>query len=132
MTEIVSIRFNEFGKSYFFDPSGLEITKGEMVVVETAKGLEYGECVHGNHHVDDEAVVLPLRPVIRIATDADNKSAVKYPSDTSGPFFPAKAQGFFLRDIPVCALKVELDFKFLCANIQFMLGVGAFAYFAVF
>ena len=75
MTEIVSIRFNERGKAYFFDPSGLTVTKGEKVVVETAKGLEYGECVRGNHQVEDDAVVQPLRPVVRIATDADNRSA---------------------------------------------------------
>jgi len=71
----VRVRFNERGKAYFFDPSGLTVEKGEKVVVETSKGLEYGECVHGNHQVDDEAVVQPLRPVIRLATDADNKSA---------------------------------------------------------
>ena len=49
--------------------------KGDNIIVETAKGLEYGECTRGNHMVDDSAVVWPLRPVIRIATDADNKSA---------------------------------------------------------
>ena len=75
MTEIVSVRFNERGKAYYFDPSGMTIEKGEKVVVETSKGLEYGECVYGNHQVDDETVVQPLRPVIRIATDADNRSA---------------------------------------------------------
>jgi len=53
----------------------MTIEKGEKVVVETSKGLEYGECVYGNHQVDDETVVQPLRPVIRIATDADNRSA---------------------------------------------------------
>jgi len=75
LTEIISVRFNERGKAYFFDPTELTVEKGEMVVVETAKGLEYGECVRGNHHVEDEAVIQPLRPVIRIATDEDNKSA---------------------------------------------------------
>ena len=75
MTEIVSIRFNERGKAYFFDPSGLYVNKGEKVVVETAKGLEYGECVRSNHKVSDDALILPLRPVVRIATDADNRSA---------------------------------------------------------
>jgi len=53
----------------------LTVDKGEKVVVETSKGLEYGECIYGNHEVDDEAVVQPLRPVVRIATDADNRSA---------------------------------------------------------
>ena len=75
MTEIVSVRFNERGKAYFFDPSGLMIEKGDKVVVETVKGLEYGECARGNHKVPDDSVVQPLRPVVRIATDADNRSA---------------------------------------------------------
>jgi len=75
LTEIISVRFNERGKAYFFEPSGLTIQKGEMVVVETAKGFEYGECVRGNHEVEDEAVIQPLRPVVRIATEADNRSA---------------------------------------------------------
>ena len=75
MTEIVSVRFNERGKAYFFDPAGLTIEKGSKVVVETAKGLEYGECSQGNHQVDDENVVQPLRSVVRIATDADHRSA---------------------------------------------------------
>jgi len=75
LTEIISVRFSERGKAYFFDPAGIDVQKGEMVVVETAKGLEYGECVRGNHQVEDEAVVQPLRPVIRIATETDNRSA---------------------------------------------------------
>ena len=75
MTEIVSVRFNERGKAYFFDPSGITVENGEMVVVETAKGFEYGQCVKGNHQVEDEIVIQPLRPVIRIATDADKRSA---------------------------------------------------------
>jgi len=75
LTQIVNIRFNERGKAYFFDPSGFLIEKGEKVVVETSKGLEYGVCVRGNHQVEDESLVLPLRPVVRIATEADNRSA---------------------------------------------------------
>jgi len=77
LTEIVSVRFNERGKAYFFDPAGLTVATGEKVIVETAKGLEYGECVRSNHSVDDELVVQPLRPVIRIATDDDNKIALE-------------------------------------------------------
>jgi len=72
LIEIVSVRFNEFGKEYFFDPGNLKIEKGEKVIVETAKGLEYGTCVRANCEVDDGVVVKPLRPVVRIATDDDN------------------------------------------------------------
>jgi len=77
LTEIVSIRFNSRGKVYYFDPAGLDVSVGENVIVETAKGLEYGECARGNHMIDDSMVILPLRPVIRIANDADNKSALE-------------------------------------------------------
>ena len=76
MTEIVSIRFNNRGKVYYFDPAGLSVAKGDNVVVETAKGLEYGECTRGNHAVDESAVVKPLRSVVRIATGDDIKSAL--------------------------------------------------------
>ena len=71
LTEIISVRFSSKGKSYYFDPSGLTVEKGSNVIVETAKGQEYGECTQGNHMVQDDAIVKPLRPIIRIATEAD-------------------------------------------------------------
>jgi len=74
LTEIVGVRFNNRGKVYFFDPSGLKVSSGENVIVETSKGLEYGQCAKGNQHVDDSSVILPLRPVVRVATEDDNKS----------------------------------------------------------
>ena len=74
MTEIVGIRFNNRGKVYYFDPAGISVAKGENVIVETAKGLEYGECARANYQVEDDAVIPPLRPVIRIATADDNRS----------------------------------------------------------
>ena len=76
LTEIISVRFNNRGKAYYFDPSGLVVSNGENVVVETAKGLEYGECTHGNRMVGDDAIVKPLRPVVRIATDTDKSAAL--------------------------------------------------------
>ena len=75
MIEVVSVRFNSRGKVYFFDPSGLDITQGDHVVVETAKGLEYGECTHSSHFVEDATVVKPLRPVVRVATGEDIENA---------------------------------------------------------
>ena len=74
MIEIVGIRFNSRGKVYYFNPAGHKIPLGESVIVETAKGLEYGECAQENHEVADSAVVQPLRPVVRIATNADKQS----------------------------------------------------------
>ncbi|MDR0905996.1 MAG: stage 0 sporulation family protein [Oscillospiraceae bacterium] len=75
MTEVASVKFNDKGKVYFFDPQGLAVTKGDNVVVETAKGLEYGTCVYGNHNVNDNLVVQPLRPVIRLSTPSDDERA---------------------------------------------------------
>ncbi len=75
MTEVVSIKFRNRGKLYFFDPAGLALKDGDLVVVETAKGLELGNVLKGNHQVPEEQVVAPLRPVARIATDDDKRIA---------------------------------------------------------
>ena len=73
MTEIISVRFRPGGKQYYFDPAGLTVAEGQSVIVETGKGLEYGTCVRRNTMVEDEAVVQPLRPVVRMATERDEK-----------------------------------------------------------
>ena len=77
MTEVISIKFRNAGKVYYFDPNGLVVNPGDHVIVETAKGLEYGECTAGNHEVEDSAIVPPLRPAIRIATEEDRKIAAQ-------------------------------------------------------
>ena len=73
MTEVVTIKFKSSGKTYYFAPNGLHITDGEKVIVETAKGLEIADCVQGNRFVEDDAVVQPLRPVVRVATLQDRR-----------------------------------------------------------
>ena len=73
MTEIISVRFRPGGKQYYFDPAGLTVAEGQSVIVETGKGLEYGACVRHNTMVEDESVVQPLRPVVRLATEKDEK-----------------------------------------------------------
>ena len=69
--EIVGVRFKKSGKIYYFDPQGLKLENGVNVIVETARGLEFGTVVIPNRFVGEDKVVLPLRPVIRIATQAD-------------------------------------------------------------
>ncbi len=71
MTEVISVRFKNRGKPYFFAPGELKVESGQYVVVETSKGLACGECVQPNHFVTDERVKEPLQPVVRIATEAD-------------------------------------------------------------
>ena len=75
MIEVVSIKFKNRGKSYFFSPNGLQLKTGEKVIVETSKGMEIADCVRGNHNVMDESVVQPLRPVLRVATKDDLRIA---------------------------------------------------------
>ena len=73
VTEVVSVKFNGRGKAYYFDANGLTVKPGQDVIVETSKGLEYAQCVAGNHYVSNEQVVPPIRPVVRIATDSDKR-----------------------------------------------------------
>ena len=71
MKKVISVRFKENGKSYYFDPAGADIKTGEYVIVETARGVECGEVTMGNSVVDDSEIVKPLKSVIRAATKAD-------------------------------------------------------------
>ncbi|MBQ2960600.1 MAG: hypothetical protein IJE09_05200 [Oscillospiraceae bacterium] len=75
MIEVVSIKFKNRGKSYFFSPNGLQLKNGDKLIVETSKGMEIADCVRGNHNVMDESVVQPLRPVLRVATKDDLRIA---------------------------------------------------------
>ena len=75
MTEVISVRFRNGCKEYYFDPKGLEIQAGQDVIVETAQGPEFAQCARGNHQVEDDQVVKPLRGVVRIATDNDRHTA---------------------------------------------------------
>lgn len=71
MIKVVGVRFKKAGKIYYFDPTDLKIEKGNYVVVETARGIEFGECVIGIKEVRDEDIVAPLKSVIRIASQED-------------------------------------------------------------
>ncbi|MCI8651692.1 MAG: stage 0 sporulation family protein [Oscillospiraceae bacterium] len=71
MTEIISVRFKSGGKEYYFDPRGTAVRPGDPVIIETAKGPEFGTCCLGNTMVEDEKVVQPLRPLLRLATEKD-------------------------------------------------------------
>ena len=69
--EVIGIRFRTAGKVYFFDPCGKKLKSGSHAIVETSRGLEYGHVAFGNMFVNEKDIVPPLRPVVRIATDAD-------------------------------------------------------------
>ena len=76
MITVIGVRFRQAGKVYYFDPQGLTIEKGQHVIVETARGVEYGDVVMGNREVNEDKVVLPLKPVIRITTPEDDEKEI--------------------------------------------------------
>ncbi|HWQ76221.1 MAG TPA: stage 0 sporulation family protein [Syntrophomonas sp.] len=71
MALVVGVRFKPAGKIYYFDGGDFELTKGEAVIVETVRGIEYGEVALDKREVEDDQLVLPLKKVIRIATQED-------------------------------------------------------------
>ncbi len=73
MIKVIGVRFRNAGKIYYFDPVSLEVRTGDHVIVETARGVEYGYVVLGCREVEDDKVVQPLKPVIRMATKADDE-----------------------------------------------------------
>ena len=74
MTEVIGVRFRGGCKEYYFDPHGIAAEPNQFVIVETAQGLEYAQCVSGNHEVEDDSVVQPLRPLVRVATENDDRT----------------------------------------------------------
>ena len=77
MTRVIGVRFRPAGKIYFFAPGKLEIKTGDKVIVETARGVEFGSVVTGPKDVEDERITPPLKPVIRVATEEDIKKEAK-------------------------------------------------------
>ena len=73
MVTVVGIRFKKAGKIYYFDPSDLDIKKDDNVIVETARGIEFGECVIGPKEIKEEQVISPLKIVLRKADEVDIK-----------------------------------------------------------
>ena len=74
MTEVIGVRFKKVGKVYYFDPCGIQVKNEMPVIVETARGLEYGEVAMANTQVEDSKIVQPLKKLVRPATEADKKT----------------------------------------------------------
>ena len=73
MIKVVGIRFKKAGKIYYFGPNDNDIKKGDYVVVETARGIEFGECVIGIKEIDESEIVAPLKSVLRVANNEDKE-----------------------------------------------------------
>lgn len=106
---VVGVQFKKGGKVYFFDPGKLDIATGDEVIIDTARGAEYGFCAEGNHTVPAAKVVQPLRAVIRIATDNDRRTRQEYKDKEPHAF-------------EVCQNKIldhKLDMKLVSAEYSF-------------
>lgn len=109
MTRVVGVRFRTAGKIYYFDPQKLNITMDTHVIVETVRGIEFGTVILSPREVADDKVVLPLKPVIRIATAEDEKIEAKNRSKEGDAF-------------KICLdkiLKHKLDMKLVDAEYTF-------------
>jgi len=109
MTKVVGVRFRNAGKVYFFDPGEFPVKRGLPVIVETARGIEYGTCVNDPSEVEDEEIVAPLKPILRVATQKDIEQSV------ANKFKEKEAY-------KTCQLKIrehELDMKLIDAEYTF-------------
>ena len=89
---VVDIQFRPGQKVYFFDPAGLKLQAGDHVVIDTARGAEFGYCTAGNHNIPMRDVVAPLRPVIRIANEQDEKIAAENLEKEQKAYYPRQSK----------------------------------------
>ncbi|MBR6571320.1 MAG: stage 0 sporulation family protein [Clostridia bacterium] len=109
MATVVGVRFKNAGKLFYFDPGTLWPAAGDFVIVETARGLEYGQVITGVREVDDELIISALKPVVRIATKEDAAQA-------------AENEKFEKEAYKICQHKIEehkLDMKLVSVEQTF-------------
>jgi cell fate regulator YaaT (PSP1 superfamily) len=109
MLTVVGIRFKKAGKIYYFDPGGIEIAAGDHVIVETARGLEFGDVVIGPRQVEDSQIVAPLKPVLRQATQEDQEK-VKDNRRKEKEAFKICEQKILAHGLPMNLVDVEYTF----------------------
>jgi len=106
---VVGVRFKKAGKVYFFDPDGHLLTQGDGVIVETARGIEYGQVVAGPLELEEDEMVAPLKKVIRKATDADIHQ-VSLNREKEGRAFQVGLEKIATHKLPMKLVGVEQTF----------------------
>lgn len=109
MIKVIGVRFRTAGKIYFFDPVQFEVKRGDHVIVETARGVEYGTVVCDPKEVEEDKVIQPLKPVLRVATEKDDEQ------EKSNKIKEREAFKICLEKIK----KHELDMKLIDAEYTF-------------
>lgn len=109
MIRVIGVRFKKAGKIYYFDPGDMEIVTGEKVIVETSRGIEFGEVVVASKDVKDDEVVQPLKKVLRIAT-AEDREAVASNEQKEQEAFDICLKKIKEHDLPMKLIEVEYTF----------------------
>ena len=107
--EVVDVQFRPGQKVYYFDPAGMDIKQYDHLIIDTARGPEYGICSGGNHKINAKEIVAPLRPVLRFATEADEKQMIEMRNKEKKAY-------------QVCLQKIEehrLDMQLVSAEYSF-------------
>lgn len=107
--KVVGVRFKPAGKKYYFDPGDFEVVKGQSILVETIRGIEFGTAVTDIKQVSENDVFLPLKPIIRIATDKDIKQYMNN----------KEIEPELIKKCEKLILKNELDMKLLGSEYTF-------------
>ncbi len=107
--DVIGVQFRKSGKSYYFDPKGKKVHVGDPVVVETARGLEFGEVTARNHAIRKSIVTTPLRPLIRLATDADRAQNAENREKEREAFETCKGK-IAERKLPMKLIDVQVAF----------------------
>ncbi len=109
MQEVVGVRFKRAGKIYYFDPDNIELKQGQYAIVETSRGIEYGEIVVGPKKVPEEDIISPLKKVIRSATQEDVQTVIEN-QEKEAEAFNICMQKIEKHDLPMKLVDVEYTF----------------------
>ena len=109
MPIVIGVRFKSSGRTYFFDPKDFEIKSGDSVIVETARGQEYGDVITGPREVTEDKVVAPLKAVVRIATENDTQRLAENKQKEKEAFEECEKK-ILHHDLPMKLIDVEYTF----------------------
>lgn len=116
MVEIIGVRFSSAGKIYYFDPKGMSLEVGVNILVETARGVEMGHVVIGNKMIDESEIVSPLKPIIRLATEADFRQVAENKEKEKEAFVIANEK---IREHEIDMKLVDVEYTFDRSKILF-------------
>ena len=111
MAEIISVRFRSEGKQYYFDPQGMVCRPGDGLIVETASGLEYAQCVRGNFTLAEAELARAPAPVVRAATEEDLAVVEKEKPGEGGLCLPGLSKKILEHKLDMKLVSVECSFE---------------------